>query len=268
MEKIYLYGNWKMNKGVGDTEDFIHGLKSEIEKRDGIRSMLTSDKLEIAIFPSFISLVKAKEAICSCNLQAMNVTMGSQNVFYKESGAYTGEISWAMLKDIECMYTLVGHSERRHIFGESDELISQKTRSALEKDLTVILCFGETLNERENGDTESVVERQIFSALQGIEKENPVLEKLILAYEPVWAIGTGKSAKPEDAEKVCSFAREKLSSLLGSERASKCPILYGGSVKPSNSELLLGQNNIDGVLVGGASLDPVTFLDIVEPFAK
>lgn len=267
MKKIYLYGNWKMNKGVGDTENFVNGLKSEIDKRNGIRSMLTSDKLEIVIFPSFISLIKAKEAVCSCNLEDINVGVGSQNIFYKESGAYTGEISWAMLQDIECMYTLIGHSERRHIFGESDELISEKTKSALENNMKVILCFGETLNERENGDTESVIERQIVSALQGIDKENPMLDRLIVAYEPVWAIGTGKSAQPEDAETVCSFTRDKLISLLGSERASKCPILYGGSVKPSNSELLIGQENIDGVLVGGASLDPVMFLDIVQPFA-
>lgn len=267
MEKIYLYGNWKMNKGVGDTEDFIHGLKSEIDKRKGIQSMLKSDKLEIVIFPSYISLVKAKETICSCNLEDANVAVGSQNVFYKESGAYTGEISWAMLKDIECMYTLVGHSERRHIFGESDELISHKTRSALENNMKVILCFGETLTERENGDTEGVVERQILSALEGIDKESSMLERLILAYEPVWAIGTGKSAQPEDAEKVCSFARDKLAALIGGEKASKCPILYGGSVKPSNSMLLIGQKNIDGALVGGASLDPVTFIDIVQPFS-
>lgn len=267
MKKIYLYGNWKMFKGIEQTENFINDLSEYMENHLWIRQMLKNDRLEIGLFPSFTSLASAQKVLTSTGLDKMNVYIGSQNFHYEEKGAYTGEVSWSMLNEIDCNYSLIGHSERRHIFGESDELISQKVRSALRNSIIPVLCYGETLEERENGETERVVARQISSALQDSSNNTPIIGSIIYAYEPVWAIGTGRSAMPEDAEDVCRYTRKCISSVLGEKQSGNAKILYGGSVKSSNSESLLSQSDIDGVLVGGASLQVDSFLNIVKPFA-
>lgn len=265
MKKIYLYGNWKMNKGIKETSDFINRMKSIINFSDPLKNMLDEDKLEIAVFPSFVSLVTAKMELSGD--VPMNIYIGSQNLFYEEKGAFTGEISWSMLKEVNCKYSLIGHSERRHIFKEDDFLISKKVGASLENGITPVLCYGETLEERKKGETENVVKRQIGSVLKSLDAD--LLKKeIIFAYEPVWAIGTGHSAKPEDAERVCKYTREYIGSIIGAEKSQIVPILYGGSVKASNADQLLNRQNIDGALVGGASLDPASFLGIIKPFLE
>lgn len=267
MEKIYLYGNWKMYKGIEQSENFINDLSKYMENHLWLRQMLKNDRLEIGLFPSFTSLASARKVLTSKGLDKMNVHIGSQNCHYEETGAFTGEISWSMLNEIDCNYSLIGHSERRHIFGESDELISLKVRSALDHGIIPVLCCGETLEERENGETERVVARQISTALKDLNNNMTIVGNIIYAYEPVWAIGTGRSAMPEDAQDVCRYTRKCISSVLGEKHSGNAKILYGGSVKSSNAESLLNQSDIDGVLVGGASLQVDSFLDIVKPFA-
>ncbi len=264
MKKIYLYGNWKMYKGIEQSEKFINDLSEYMENNSWVRQMLKDDRLEIGLFPSFTSLASAQKVLTSTGLDKMNVHIGSQNFYYEEKGAFTGEVSWSMLNEISCNSSLIGHSERRHIFGESDEMISQKVRSALSNGIIPVLCCGETLEERENGETERVVARQISTSLQGLDNNE---NNIIYAYEPVWAIGTGRSAMPEEAEDVCRYTRKCISSVLGGKYSGNAKILYGGSVKSSNAESLLNQPDIDGVLVGGASLQVDSFLDIVKPFA-
>lgn len=266
MKKIYLYGNWKMNKGIEQTNCYLHDLSQSIENNSWIKRMLQEDTLEIALFPPFISLLSAQKAISSEGLEAVNVKIGSQNLHYEEKGAFTGEVSWSMLTDISCRLSLIGHSERRHLFGESEDEIRKKVKAALDNGIQPVLCYGETLEERQRGETEGVVERQITTALHCIGN-NSIIQNIIYAYEPVWAIGTGLAAKPEDAEEVCRYTRTLIETLVAKQISENARILYGGSVKASNAESILTQPDIDGVLVGGASLDVGSFLDIVKPFA-
>ncbi|RTZ58679.1 MAG: triose-phosphate isomerase [Gammaproteobacteria bacterium] len=245
-EKLLIAGNWKMHKTPSQTEEFFKEFLPLVE---GINNV------EILICPPFISIPLAVEIT-----KNSNVNIGAQNCYFEKEGAFTGEVSPVMLKEVGCKYVIIGHSERRHIFGESDELINKKVISALEEGLKVILCVGETLQERESGLTFTVVETQLKLALSGVEDK---LDRIEIAYEPVWAIGTGVPAKPEDAEEVHRFIYQKLGE-LNPEKANQVRVLYGGSVKPSNAEAILNQPHIKGVLVGGASLKPDSFAQIVR----
>ncbi|WP_457568716.1 triose-phosphate isomerase [Desulfurobacterium sp.] len=246
MRKPLIAGNWKMNKTVSESVEFARefvGKVSDVNDRD------------ILICPPFTSLYAMREIF-----KDTGVKLGAQNMYYKDSGAYTGEISPLMLKDVGCDYVILGHSERRHIFGEDDNLINEKVVAAVSHGLIPILCVGELLEDREAGKTFDVVGNQLERGLKGISSK----DNFVVAYEPVWAIGTGKTATPELAEEVHSFLREKLASLFGKEKAETVRILYGGSVKPENVNGLMAMKNIDGALVGGASLKVDSFVKIVK----
>jgi len=238
MEPI-IAGNWKMNKDPAESRSLVQKLLE-----------LVSDVKEraIIIIPPFTSLPYVSEIIWNSKLK-----LGAQNMHWIRQGAFTGEISGLFLKQLGCEYVVIGHSERRHIMGETDEVINKKLKTALEIGLISIFCLGETEQEKQNGQTEEVISRQLSQGLQGIENE---VHKLILAYEPVWAIGTGKTATPEQAAQVHKFIRSRLK--------KNTVILYGGSVKPENVDVLMAQQDIDGVLVGGASLKPESFARIVR----
>lgn len=238
MEPI-IAGNWKMNKDPAESRSLVQKLLE-----------LVSDVKEraIIIIPPFTSLSYVSEIIWNSQLK-----LGAQNMHWTKQGAFTGEISGLFLKQLGCEYVVIGHSERRHIMGETDEVINKKLKTALEIGLISIFCVGETEQEKQNDQTEEVISRQLSQGLQGIENE---VHKLILAYEPVWAIGTGKTATPEQAAQVHKFIRSRLK--------KNTAILYGGSVKPENVDVLMAQRDIDGVLVGGASLKPESFARIVR----
>lgn len=246
MRRLLIAGNWKMHKTVQEAVELVRELKelvSDVKDRD------------ILVCPPFTALYAV-----SRELEGSNIALGAQNMFYEEKGAFTGEISPLMVKDVGCSYVILGHSERRHIFGETDELINKKVLSAVNHGLIPILCVGETLQEREEGKTKDVIERQVKEGLKGLNETS----EFVIAYEPVWAIGTGKTATPELAEEVHSFIREILAEMFGKEKADSIRILYGGSVKPENAAGLMSQPNIDGSLVGGASLKAESFAKIVK----
>ena len=246
MRRLLIAGNWKMHKTVQEAVELVRELKelvSDVKDRD------------ILVCPPFTALYAV-----SRELEGSNIALGAQNMFYEEKGAFTGEISPLMVKDVGCSYVILGHSERRHIFGETDELINKKVLSAVNHGLIPILCVGETLQEREEDKTKEVIERQVKEGLKGLNETS----EFVIAYEPVWAIGTGKTATPELAEKVHSFIREILAEMFGKEKADSIRILYGGSVKPENAAGLMSQPNIDGSLVGGASLKAESFAKIVK----
>ena len=246
MRRLLIAGNWKMHKTVQEAVELVRELKelvSDVKDRD------------ILVCPPFTALYAV-----SRELEGSNIALGAQNMFYEEKGAFTGEISPLMVKDVGCSYVILGHSERRHIFGETDELINKKVLSAVNHGLIPILCVGETLQEREEDKTKEVIERQVKEGLKGLNETS----EFVIAYEPVWAIGTGKTATPELAEKVHSFIREILAEMFGKEKADSIRILYGGSVQPENAAGLMSQPNIDGSLVGGASLKAESFAKIVK----
>ena len=235
-----------MNKTVPEALSLVKELKERVSD--------VSDR-DILVCPPFTSLFAVFKEI-----EGSNVLLGGQNMFYEERGAFTGEISPLMLKDVGCSYVILGHSERRHIFGEDDELINKKVVSAVRHGLIPILCVGELLEERERGETEKVVERQLKRGLAGLTSS----DDFVVAYEPVWAIGTGKTATPEQAQEVHEFIRGVLSELFGREKADEVRVLYGGSVKPENAKGLISMPDIDGALVGGASLNAESFSKIVK----
>jgi len=243
----FIAGNWKMNKTVGEALDLVRQLKASLSNIEG---------LEVAVAPPFTSLHPVSQ-----ELRGSFIKLAAQNVFYEEKGAFTGEVSPLMLKEIGCKYVIIGHSERRHFFGESDETVNRKIKATLKQALKPILCVGETLKEREEGKTFSVIERQIEGALRDNEEG---LEGIVIAYEPVWAIGTGKTATPDQAEEVHRFIRKHLERLFSRELAENIRIQYGGSVTPENIKGLMEKENIDGALVGGASLNSDTFSRIVR----
>ncbi len=217
--------------------------------------------VDVVICPPATDLVPVYDILRNTAIQ-----IGGQNLYWQDEGAFTGEISAKMLKDAGCNYVIVGHSERRHVFGEPDDELNRKVKKALAESLTPIFCIGETLEERNNGQMQTVVEKQVKRGLSGVELSDPA--DLVVAYEPVWAIGTGVNATPEQAEEMHSFVRELLSEQLGSGTAKAVRIQYGGSVKPENAEKLLSQPNIDGALVGGASLDAESFTGIIKAAEK
>jgi len=239
MRRLMIAGNWKMNKTVAEGVDLVRKLSYATNN-------ITS--LDILVCPTFTALKSVSEAI-----KGTNIKLGAQNMFWEESGAYTGEISPLMIKDVGCEYVIIGHSERREYFGETEETVNKKLKSALSYSLKPILCIGEKLAERESGATERVLETQIVGALDGFSAVE--MEQIIIAYEPIWAIGTGKTATPEIADSTQKFIRDKIASIFNSQLANKIRILYGGSVKPDNAKDLLSCENIDGALVGGASLE-------------
>jgi triosephosphate isomerase len=245
----FIAGNWKMNKTVGETLELIRQLKASIS---GVKGMV-----EIAIAPPFTALYTAHR-----ELEGSSILLAAQNLFWEEKGAFTGEVSPLMLKEVGCRYVIIGHSERRQFFGETDETVNRKIKAALGQSLRVIFCIGETLKERDEGKTFSVIERQVGGGLKGFSDRD--VRNMVIAYEPVWAIGTGKTATPEQAEEVHRFIREELEKVYSREMAEEIRIQYGGSVTPENVKGLMTQRDIDGALVGGASLNAETFSKIVR----
>lgn len=241
-KELYVVGNWKMYKTSREATDYIETLLPLVEKC----------RVNLLLAVPFTSIAPAAHFA-----KNTSIVIGAQNMNDAREGAFTGEIAGLMLKEAGASFVILGHSERRLIFHETHEMIHKKLVRALQDDLRPILCVGETLNQRESGKTEEVLEEQLHSALKGIPKEDA--EKVILAYEPVWAIGTGLVATPKLAQKAHAHLRASLAILLGKKRADLIPILYGGSVKPDHVSKLTVEKDIDGVLVGGASLDPKTF---------
>ncbi|MGB9621927.1 MAG: triose-phosphate isomerase [Brevinematia bacterium] len=248
MRRYLIAGNWKMNKTVSEGVELAKGLVENVKD--------VSDR-DILICPPFTALYPIYQVI-----KGTNIKLGAQDVFYEDSGAYTGEISPVMLKDVGCEYVIVGHSERRHIIKENDEIINKKVKASLKHGLKVILCVGELLEEREAGKTLDVVKVQVVEGLKGVGNEE--IKNIVIAYEPVWAIGTGKTAKPEDAQEVQSYIRKLISELYSREVANNIVIQYGGSVKASNVDDLMAMPDVDGALVGGASLVLEEFVRIVK----
>ncbi len=247
MRKQFIAGNWKMNL----TSEEARGLVGALS--DGLAG---SGAVDVGVFPSFVYL----KDVCDI-LSDGNVIVGAQNMNMEKSGAFTGEVSGAMLRDIGCTHVIIGHSERRTIYQETDSMINSKLKAALLNDLNPILCVGERQEERDADKTEEVVGSQLSGGLEDLTSAQ--LEGVTIAYEPVWAIGTGKTATPEQANEVHAFIRDTIKSKYDGDTAKRIRIQYGGSVNANNAKELLGQHEIDGALVGGASLDSNSFLDIV-----
>lgn len=249
MRKKIIAANWKMNKDVDETSEFIYAFQNEMKNVD--------TAAEVVICPPFIALDAASELLLGSDFR-----LGAQNLHFESDGAFTGEISATMLKSLGVHYVIVGHSERRQYFGETDEIVARKVQKALSSDLKVILCVGESLVERDGGVTEKVLERQVKAALAGLTKEQ--MASLVIAYEPIWAIGTGRNATPQQAQDAHAFIRKTVEGMLGRDAAAGLTIQYGGSVKPENAAELLSQPDVDGALVGGASLKADSFAKIVK----
>lgn len=248
--KKIIAGNWKMNMAVAEAESLASAIKLELAD---------CREVDVALCPPFTALKVVGEAIAETSIK-----LGAQNMHWESDGAYTGEISARMLRDLYCRYVIVGHSERRAYFGETDATVNRKVKAAIAGNLTPIVCVGESLDERERGKAKDVVRKQIEQGLAGLDDD---LKKLILAYEPVWAIGTGRTATPEQAQEMHSFIRAVLVGMRSEEVAESVRIQYGGSIKPENAADLLAQPDIDGGLVGGASLEARSFVEIVRAAA-
>jgi triosephosphate isomerase (TIM) len=246
--KKLIAGNWKMNKTSADGVALVRDIVLAVGKQSDV---------EVVVCPPFTGLESAGKA-----LDGSNVKLGAQNMHFEGSGAFTGEISAPMLRAIFTTHVILGHSERRTLFGETDELVNKKVLSALKNQLRPIFCVGETLAERESGATLKVVQTQVERGLEGVSKE--LAPNVVIAYEPVWAIGTGKVATTEQAQEVHAFIRGLLGKLFGEPIAQKMRILYGGSMKPANAPELLAQKDIDGGLIGGASLEARSFVELVQ----
>ncbi len=246
--RCLIAGNWKMNKTPEETASFIDAF---------LPRLLDASGTEVLLIPPYTSLESAGRRLAGTPIE-----LGAQDVYHEASGAYTGAISAAMLAGCGCRYALVGHSERRRVFGDDDDAVRRKLGAALDAGLRPILCIGETLDERRAGETEAVLTGQLSAALDGLE--NDAMDRIVVAYEPVWAIGTGETATPEQAQEAIVGIRAWLASRFDGPTAAKVRILYGGSVKPQNAAELVGLPDVDGALVGGASLDPEAFATIVE----
>lgn len=254
--KPIFAANWKMNKGVSETEDFV---KAFLSKSQGLN--LPAD---IVIAPPFLSIPKLADLLHNSTpgKNAHAIQIAAQNCSEYDSGAYTGEVSVMMLREFFVHYVILGHSERRSIFGETDSRINAKIKKAREANLKPIFCIGETLAEREGGKLESVLRTQVTEGLRDVSEKD--LSDMVIAYEPVWAIGTGVTATSEQAQDAHAFVRSLVAELYGSEPAAKLRIQYGGSVKPGNSAELMACPDIDGALIGGAALDPQSFMEIIR----
>jgi triosephosphate isomerase len=241
-------GNWKMNKLVGEAVELVNALKPLVQDAKSV---------DIVVCPTFVALYPVAQA-----LKGSNVQLGAQNAYVKEKGAFTGELSPQMLRDAGCQWVIIGHSERREYFKESDEFLNEKLKFALANGLKVMFCVGETLAERQGGKMNEVLARQVTQGLQGLSTSD--FDNMSIAYEPVWAIGTGVTATPEQAQEAHAFIRGLVADQFGAEVAGKLRIQYGGSVTPDNAAVLMGQPDVDGALVGGASLDAGKFAGIVN----
>jgi triosephosphate isomerase len=248
MRKRLLAGNWKMHKTVRESIELTSCLKRELFEVQG---------LDIVICPPFTALSDVSEIVLESNIQ-----LGAQNMYWEKEGAFTGEISGVMLKELGCRFVILGHSERRGYFAETNDLVNKKIRAALESELIPIVCVGESLQEREKNLTLQILTDQIKNGLRGLTKEE--IARIVVAYEPVWAIGTGRTASSQQAQEAQSHIRQLLVEDFGQEVAEEIRILYGGSVKPDNISELIAQRDIDGALVGGASLDCKSFVEIVK----
>lgn len=247
MRKPIIAGNWKMHKNVSEALNLVEQLA---ELTAGV-----TDR-EIVVCPPFTALYAVKSA-----LKGSNIRLAAQNMHWDKQGAYTGEVSPAMLKDLGCDYVIIGHSERRQYFAETDETVNKKVKAAFAYDLTPIMCVGESLADREAGTTEQIVGTQVRLGLANLSSEQ--VAAMVIAYEPIWAIGTGRTASAQDANAVCSFIRSTVADMFGVSAADEVRIQYGGSVKPDNSAELMAESDIDGALVGGASLDAVNFSKLI-----
>ncbi|MDP3142738.1 MAG: triose-phosphate isomerase [Candidatus Omnitrophota bacterium] len=248
MRKIIIAGNWKMYKTVLEAIELVNGLK---------RTLYDISTIEMVVCPPFTALSEVAEVISESPIK-----LGAQDMYWQKEGAFTGEVSGNMLKDVGCDYVIIGHSERRQYFEETNETVNKKLKAALDFGLTPIVCIGENLTQREQGKTFEVVKGQLEESLVDLTAEQA--EKIIIAYEPVWAIGTGKVATPQQAQEVHQFIRNLLGKIFNEKIGADCRIQYGGSVKPENIGELISQKDIDGALVGGASLDGNSFSAIVK----
>jgi|SRR5690625_59518 len=249
MRKKVIAGNWKMNKLLSETKSFVADVKQQLSK-----DISNVEAIICAPFPYLHTLAS--------QMKDLPLHIGAQTMHYEDSGAFTGEVSPMMLKDIGATYVIIGHSERRAYFNETDETVNRKVKAALTHHLTPIVCVGETLNQRESGQTKQHVANQVKAALNGLT--NDEISQVMIAYEPIWAIGTGKTASSEEANDVCSHIRDIISQVANENVAEQFIIQYGGSVKPENIEELLNKENVDGALVGGASLSARSFIQLVE----
>lgn len=247
MRKPIIAGNWKMNKTPAETRELINELKPLVQDAE----------VDVVVCPPFVCLAAAAEA-----LKGSNIALGAQNMHFEEKGAYTGEIAPNMLKELGVEYVIIGHSERRQYFGETDESVNKKVTVALAHGLNPIMCVGETLEEREKGITEKVVDKQTREGLKGLEGQDA--QRVVIAYEPVWAIGTGKTATSDQANEVIAFIRGIVSDMFGKDVADKIRIQYGGSMNPKNASELMAMPDIDGGLIGGASLKAEDFAKVVK----
>ncbi len=249
MRKPIIAGNWKMFKKISEAIELASGLKRELYR-------LNPDEIDMVICPAYTALSEVAEVICGSNIK-----LGAQNLHWEKEGAFTGEVSASMLKDLGCQFVIIGHSERRQYFAETNEKINKKIKAALKEGLIPIVCVGEKLEEREAKKTFAVLDDHIKNGLKDIDESQ--INNVVIAYEPVWAIGTGKTATPQMAQEAQGYIRDLLSQLYNQEIASGVRIQYGGSVKPQNTAELMQQKDIDGALVGGASLDLDSFIQIV-----
>jgi triosephosphate isomerase (TIM) len=242
MRKKMIAGNWKMNKTIPESVALAGSIRD-------------SARVDVLIAPSFVALSSVKDAIAK-----MGILISAQNMHFEESGAFTGELSPLMLKSAGCTHVIIGHSERRHLFNESDDFINKKIRSALSHNLKIIFCIGEKKEERDAGNADFVLKAQLSAGLKEVQD----IKDIIIAYEPVWAIGTGDVASPKQVEQAHNFIREEIRKTYGSAVADELRILYGGSVNPKNADSLLSLHDVDGALVGGASLNAESFNSLVE----
>ena len=248
MRRIIIAGNWKMNKNIGESIDLANSIK---------RSLYDIEEVEIVICPPYTSLSDVREVISETNIK-----LGAQDIYWEREGAFTGEVSALMLKDVGCEYCIIGHSERRQFFGETNEMVNKKAKAVLREGLKPIVCVGEKLEERKKGKTFDVIKDHVVNSLAGFSKEEML--KTVIAYEPVWAIGTGVNATKSEAQEAHKYIRELLRSAHGEEVAKSVRIQYGGSVSGENIKELILQEDVDGALVGGASLKCDSFVQIVK----
>jgi triosephosphate isomerase (TIM) len=248
LRKPIIAGNWKMNKTLTESKHFVDEVKGLVPKSDVVDSIVCAPALFLH----------------GLHMEAENsdLKIGAQTMHFEDSGAFTGEISPLALKDLKIDYVIIGHSERREMFAETDDSVNKKVHAAFNHSLTPIVCVGESLDQRENNETNVIVEGQVEKALAGLSEDQ--VKNTVIAYEPIWAIGTGKSSSANEANEVCGVIREKVAQLFNEEVANKVRIQYGGSVKPANIQEYMAQQHIDGALVGGASLDPQSFLMLLE----
>ncbi|MCP3892084.1 MAG: triose-phosphate isomerase [Desulfobulbaceae bacterium] len=247
MRKPIIAGNWKMSLSIAEAREFVTAIKAQV----------SGENVEAVLCAPFTMLKDVKEAASGTAIK-----VGAQNMHFEESGAFTGEISPSMLKEIGVDYVIIGHSERRQYFNETDETVNKKVLKALEHNILPIMCCGETLEQREAEETKNVVKIQVEKALAGVDKQ--ILTNVVIAYEPIWAIGTGKTATSAEANDVIKYIRGVVADMFGQEIADKIRIQYGGSVKPGNVAEIMGESDIDGALVGGASLQAESYLGLVN----